>query len=107
MGSKVQWFKVTFLSPDPVLEAYWQLCGKTSIFYKDFGSSILSLFLTLNVEPLSKIPQGGEPVNAYEISKNIPTSLKHYFGMNKKKNRTVVQHFCPFMKEIENLGCFF
>ena len=25
----------------------WQLCGKTSIFYEDFGSSILSLSLTL------------------------------------------------------------
>jgi hypothetical protein len=36
-----------------------------SIFNEDFGSSIPSLSLTLNVEPLSKIPQGGEPVNGY------------------------------------------
>jgi hypothetical protein len=27
------------------------LCRKTGIFYEDFGSSILSLSLTLNVEP--------------------------------------------------------
>ena len=29
----------------------WQLCGKTSIFYEVFRASILSLSLTLNVEP--------------------------------------------------------
>ena len=29
----------------------WQLYDKTSIFCEDFGSSILSLSLTLNVEP--------------------------------------------------------
>ena len=26
----------------------WQLCGKTSVFYEGFGSSILSLSLTRN-----------------------------------------------------------
>ena len=33
------------------LPAHWQLRGKASIYCKDFGSSILSLSLTLNVEP--------------------------------------------------------
>jgi hypothetical protein len=33
------------------LEPHWQLLGKMSIFNEDFGSSIPSLSLTLNVEP--------------------------------------------------------
>jgi hypothetical protein len=33
------------------LEPNWQLFGKMSIFNEDFGSSITSLSLTLNVEP--------------------------------------------------------
>ena len=42
-----------------------QLLEKMSIFNQDFGASIPALSLTLNVEPLSKIPLGGEPVNGY------------------------------------------
>jgi len=38
-----------------------------SIFSEDLGSSMPSLPLTLNVEPLLKIPLGGEPVNGYEF----------------------------------------
>ncbi len=34
-----------------------------SILNEHFGSSMPSLSLTLNVEPLSKIPRGGEPLN--------------------------------------------
>ena len=33
------------------LKPNWQLFGEISIFYEDFGSSMPSLFLTLNVEP--------------------------------------------------------
>jgi len=33
------------------LESNWQLFGKMSVFYEDFGPSIPSLSLTLNVEP--------------------------------------------------------
>jgi hypothetical protein len=33
------------------LKLNWQLLGKMSIFYEDFGSSIPFLSLTLNVEP--------------------------------------------------------
>jgi len=33
------------------LEPNWQLFGKMSIFNEDFGSSMPSLSLTLNVEP--------------------------------------------------------
>jgi hypothetical protein len=40
-----------FHIPTNLEHGIWQLCGKTSIFYEDFGSSILSLSLTLNVEP--------------------------------------------------------
>ena len=39
-----------FHIPTNIEHGIWQLCGKTSIFYEDFGSSILSLSLTLNVE---------------------------------------------------------
>ncbi len=49
----------------------WQVCGNTSIFYEDFGPSILSLSLTLNVEPCRrsrlKRSGSGEPVNAYDV----------------------------------------
>ena len=66
-GSKVHGFKVAFLSPDSILEAY--LCEKhpasipnlkiadllailwqNQYFYENFGSSIFFLSLTLNVE---------------------------------------------------------
>ncbi len=68
-GSKVQRFKGCILItirhfvnvlygktdlfhiPTDLEHGIWQLCGKTSIFCEDFGSSILSLPLTLNVEP--------------------------------------------------------
>jgi len=40
-----------FHTPTNLEHGICQLCGKTSIFYEDFGSSILSLALTLNVEP--------------------------------------------------------
>jgi len=40
-----------FHIPTNLEHGIWQLSGKTSIFYEDFGSSILSLSLTLNVEP--------------------------------------------------------
>jgi hypothetical protein len=40
-----------FHIPTNLEHGIWQLCGKTSAFYEDFGSSILSLSLTLNVEP--------------------------------------------------------
>jgi hypothetical protein len=40
-----------FHIPTNMEHGIWHLCGKTSIFYEDFGSSILSLSLTLNVEP--------------------------------------------------------
>jgi hypothetical protein len=48
-----------------------------SIFNEDFGSSMPSLSLTLNVEPLSKIPLGGEPPNlsSYDESKIISCRL--------------------------------
>jgi len=36
------------------LAAHWQISGKTSIFYGDFGSSILSLTLTLNPDFIGK-----------------------------------------------------
>ena len=55
--------------------AIWQLCSKTSIFYEGFGSSILSLSLTLNPafsgKPCRrsrlKRSGSGKPVNAYSI----------------------------------------
>ena len=40
------------------LEPNWQLLGKMSIFNDDFGSSMPSLPLTLNVEP--RLPSGGQ-----------------------------------------------
>ncbi len=40
------------------LEPNWQLLGKMSIFNDDFGSSMPSLSLTLNVEP--RLPSGGQ-----------------------------------------------
>jgi hypothetical protein len=40
-----------FHIPTDLEHGIWQLCGKTSIFCEDFGSSISSLPLTLNVEP--------------------------------------------------------
>jgi len=37
--------------PTNLEHGIWQLCGKISIFCEDFGSSILCLSLTVNVEP--------------------------------------------------------
>ena len=58
-----------FHIPTNLEHGIWQLCGKTSAFYEDFRSSILSLSLTLNVEPCrrSRLKRvgSGEPVNAY------------------------------------------
>jgi len=42
---------VRFVRPLPKFEAKLQLLEKISIFNQDFGSSIPSLSLTLNVEP--------------------------------------------------------
>ena len=86
-GSKVQRFKgcilitirhfvnvlygkaYLFHIPTNLEHGIWQICGKTSIFYDYFGSSILSLALTLNVEPCrrSRLKRSGsrEPMNAY------------------------------------------
>jgi hypothetical protein len=41
----------------------WLIFGKMSIINENLGSSTPSLSLTLNVESLSKIPEGGEPLN--------------------------------------------
>ncbi len=38
------------------LEPKWQLFGKASIFNEDFGSSMPSLSLTLNIEPVNRYP---------------------------------------------------
>ncbi len=44
----------------------WQLCGKTSICYEYFGSTTLSLTLTLNPA------FSGKPVNAYYFLNDFP-----------------------------------
>ena len=62
-----------FHIPTNLEHGIWQLCGKISIFYEDFGSSILSLSLTLNPAFSGKTcrrsrlkrSRSGEPVNAY------------------------------------------
>ena len=72
-----------FHIPTNLEHGIWQLCGKSSIFYEDFGSSILSLSLTRNPAFSGKPCRrsrlmrngSGEPVNAYDM-KHLKTSTK-------------------------------
>jgi len=90
-GSKVQRFKGCILItmrhfvnvlygktdrfhiPTNLEHGIWQLCGKTSIFYEDFGSSILSLSLTLVCDSatLESLFRSNWPLRRSEAALNV------------------------------------
>ena len=87
----------------------WQLCGKTSIFYEDFGSSILSLSLTLNPafsgKPCRrsrlKRSGSGEPVNAYDVKYN-KTNTTCSFGLYGLFLCGKSKYWCPRKKSFSH-----